>query len=92
MLGSQADSFRLVLGHELRYGAPAVPQYSMHAAAEDGAVYDCVDVAWTEDDKQNAVLERLTGDADLRDACMRCPAYRSAAIAGVAARWTTQHL
>ena len=58
----QPDSFCAVLGHELKHGAaPAAPDYSRHSATEDGSVYDCVLVEWSEDDREAALLERLTG-------------------------------
>ena len=58
----QPDSFRAVLGHEVRHGAAAAaPDYSTHSASEDGLVYDCVSVEWTEDEREPVLLERLTG-------------------------------
>ena len=62
VLGGQADSYRLILGHELKHGSQgAPPQYHVHGGAEDGAVYDCVDVAWSEDDNEAAVVKRVNG-------------------------------
>ena len=40
-------------------GAP--PQYHVHGGAEDGAVYDCMDVSWAEDESEAAVLKRVNG-------------------------------
>lgn len=62
MLGSQSDSFRLVLGHEVRHAViPSAPKYSVHISVEDGEVYDNVTMAWTEDEREPIVLERLAG-------------------------------
>ena len=62
VLGGQPDSYRLILGHELKHGSQgAPPQYHVHGGAEDGAVYDCVDVAWSEDDTEAAVIKRVNG-------------------------------
>ena len=58
----QADSFRAVLGHELKHAAaPGAPDYSVPGAAEDDSAYDCVSVEWSDDDRESALLERLAG-------------------------------
>lgn len=62
MLGGQSDSFRVVLGHEVRHAViPSAPQYSVHISVEDGEVYDNVGMAWTEDEREPVVLGRLAG-------------------------------
>ena len=62
VLGGQQDSYRLILGHELKHGAPrAPPQYHVHGGSEDGAVYDCVDVVWSEDESEATIVQRVAG-------------------------------